>query len=369
MKPKSNCPADVPTAFGRTSVETEGACHFTGGALSVLQDHVGFTYGWTEYFFATNTLPLPGLLCFQFWRVNSLKTSALREMFCAFSKPHPRSGYVVTEDRQSCIMQARKKETAAERGCWMLEPHLMDLDPTWASLTFCAGFCSALHSQKVSTATATSHHIACTSEIHNTSEVNFAQRPVMLTFVHLRAVARSPWYQGQSWNCFLGILHNVYFSSFCPFSAFSDADLQLQGKESALWPCHNSMAKAQRGLILCHPQAAEMYLGEDWETMFMVANLSEPHEFFTRKKGEDLFLFGEQGAQTSPQQAHQEGMCKGLCGHLFLLCTGAPVPAASAAQPSHVRAPLPGPVLPSVCSSLIPHHRMSLLSTNPIYLP
>lgn len=88
--------------------------------------------------------------------------------------------------------------------------------------------------QKVSTATATSHHIACTSEIHNTSEVNFAQRPVMLTFVHLRAVARSPWYQGQSWNCFLGILHNVYFSSFCPFSAFSDADLQLQGKERAL---------------------------------------------------------------------------------------------------------------------------------------
>ena len=103
----------------------------------------------------------------------------------------------------------------------MLEPHCMDLDPTWALPTFCTGFCSSLHSQKVSTATATSHHIASTSEIHNTSEVNFAQRPVMLNSVHLRAVACSPWYQGQSWNCFLGILHNVYFSSFCPFSASS----------------------------------------------------------------------------------------------------------------------------------------------------
>lgn len=100
----------------------------------------------------------------------------------------------------------------------------------------------------------------------------------------------------------------------------------------------------------------------------MVANLSEPHEFFKHRKGQDLFLFGEQGARTSLQQAHQEGVCKGLCGHLSLLCTGALVPAASAAQTSHVRAPLPGPAPPSVCSLLIPHHRMSLLSTNPTYL-
>lgn len=70
---------------------------------------------------------------------------------------------------------------------------------------------------------------------------------------------------------------------------------------------------------------------------------------------------------TSLQQAHREGPCKGLHGHLFLLCAGALVPAASVAQPFHVRALLPGPTLPSVCSSLIPCHRMSLLLTNPIW--
>lgn len=70
---------------------------------------------------------------------------------------------------------------------------------------------------------------------------------------------------------------------------------------------------------------------------------------------------------TSLQQAHQEGPCKGLHGHLFLLCAGAPVPAASVAQPFHVQALLPGPALPSVCSSLIPCHRMSPLLSNPIW--
>lgn len=70
---------------------------------------------------------------------------------------------------------------------------------------------------------------------------------------------------------------------------------------------------------------------------------------------------------TSLQQAYQEGVCKGLCGHLFLLLISAPVPAASAAEPSHVRAPLPGPALPSVCSSLIPPNRMCRLPTDPIW--
>lgn len=70
---------------------------------------------------------------------------------------------------------------------------------------------------------------------------------------------------------------------------------------------------------------------------------------------------------TSLQQAYQEGVCKGLRGHLFLLLISTLVPAASVAELSHVRAPLPGPALPSVCSSLIPCHRMCLLTTDPIW--
>lgn len=70
---------------------------------------------------------------------------------------------------------------------------------------------------------------------------------------------------------------------------------------------------------------------------------------------------------TSLQQAYQEGVCKGLRGHLFLLLISTPVPAASAAEPSHVRAPLPSPALPSVCSLLIPRHRMCPLPTNPTW--
>lgn len=56
---------------------------------------------------------------------------------------------------------------------------------------------------------------------------------------------------------------------------------------------------------------------------------------------------------TSLQQAYQEGMCKGLRGHLFLLLISTPVPAASVAEPSHEQAPCP--VLCCLC----------LLLTNP----
>lgn len=121
------------------------------GALSVSQAHIGSTYGWTEccfFFFATSTFPLPGLLCFQFWGVNSLKTSALLEMFCAFSKPHPHGGYVVTKNRQSCIMQACKQEKVAKRGCWTLGPHRMELYTTWASLTLSALGSALLYTAK-----------------------------------------------------------------------------------------------------------------------------------------------------------------------------------------------------------------------------
>lgn len=121
------------------------------GALSVSQARIGSTYGWTEccfFFFATSTFPLPGLLCFQFWGVNSLKTSALLEMFCAFSKPHPHGGYVVTKNRQSCIMQACKQEKVAKRGCWTLGPHRMELYTTWASLTLSALGSALLYTAK-----------------------------------------------------------------------------------------------------------------------------------------------------------------------------------------------------------------------------
>lgn len=115
-------------------------CHFTGGTQCLAGSH--WVYIWMNwmllFFFATSTFPLPGLLCFQFWRVNSLKTSALLEMFCAFSKPHPHGGYVVTKNRQSCIMQACKQEKVAKRGCWTLGPHRMELYNTWASLTLSA---------------------------------------------------------------------------------------------------------------------------------------------------------------------------------------------------------------------------------------
>lgn len=104
----------------------------------------------SRIFFTTNTLPLPGLLRFQFWRVNSLKTSALLETFCAFSKPHPHGGSVVMENRQSCITRACKQWTAVGRGYQMLELCLRCLGTTWLLLTFCPVFCSLPYSQKVS---------------------------------------------------------------------------------------------------------------------------------------------------------------------------------------------------------------------------
>lgn len=100
----------------------------------------------SRIFFTTNTLPLPGLLRFQFWRVNSLKTSALLETFCAFSKPHPHGGSVVMENRQSCITRACKQWTAVGRGYQMLELCLRYQGSTWALLTFCP----LPYSQKVS---------------------------------------------------------------------------------------------------------------------------------------------------------------------------------------------------------------------------
>lgn len=209
-------------------------CHFTGGTQCLAGSH--WVYIWMNwmllFFFATSTFPLPGLLCFQFWRVNSLKTSALLEMFCAFSKPHPHGGYVVTKNRQSCIMQACKQEKVAKRGCWTLGPHRMELYTTWASLTLCTGFCSSLHSQKVSTATATSHHTAHTSEVQSTSEVNFTQQSVMLTSVHLWVVTCSLWYRGQFWNCFQGSYIIRISPPLVLFPSFHTAALQQQRKGS-----------------------------------------------------------------------------------------------------------------------------------------
>lgn len=153
-------------------------------------------------------------------------------MFCAFSKPHPHGGYVVTKNRQSCIMQACKQEKVAKRGCWTLGPHRMELYTTWASLTLCTGFCSSLHSQKVSTATATSHHTAHTSEVQSTSEVNFTQQSVMLTSVHLWVVTCSLWYRGQFWNCFQGSYIIRISPPLVLFPSFHTAALQQQRKGS-----------------------------------------------------------------------------------------------------------------------------------------